>query len=326
MEAEKEYVNKDLYNIGYEKFCKDINNDFIGDDIVDQLEWALMITQGKFKQIRHSEAIKEVNVNSFDKSFLISSSFNREDMQVLSFFGDFQVNPEIFPHINIKFLNIGDSIQFNRVRELNAEAKRGLLHSRKYVYELDFSYYKKDTESFYSSANGYEVNPLFFNFWKDTSKYKTLPKEYIPYPIPLKKGYVYPGNALSYLDNDIILMAIKQISMAYQIALSLYYEWTIYIKEYDNIGIIIPIDPSVLSDMYKTSLLNFDNKKAMIHFVRDYYRRKKALPNEDYSVYVNKYIRGENKFEFRSFKAEIIPPKYDLNRVKTRKNFINPFN
>lgn len=198
--------------------------------------------------------------------------------------------------------------------------------SRKHVYDINGAIYKKDTESFYCHSRGWEVNPSFFDYWKNYNGTTKIDKSYIPNIVSLKRGYRYFDNAVFSLPNEEIVDTITRIYTAYQVALSFYYEWTIYIKEYDNIGIIIPIDPSVLSDMYKTSLLNFDNKKAMIHFVRDYYRRKKALPNEDYSVYVNKYVRGENKFEFRSFKAEIIPPKYDLNRVKTRKNFINPFN
>ena len=111
--------------------------------------------------------------------------------------------------------------------------------------------------------------------------------------------------------------------MSYQVALSLYYEWSIYIKEYDNIGLVIPINPEILSEIYKTSLLEFENKKRMIHFVKDHYRRKKADVNQDYSVFIQKYLRGENKFNYKGFKAEIIPPKYDLNRVKTRKTFID---
>lgn len=326
MEAEKEYVNKDLYNIGYEKFCKDTENDFVGDDIIEQLEWALMITQGKFKQIKSSGYIKELTINHFDKSFLISSSFGRDDIKFFPLFNDLQVDPKIFPFINIKVLDIGDTIQFVGIKELREEEKRGLFVSRKHVYDINGAIYKKDTESFYCHSRGWEVNPSFFDYWKNYNGTTKIDKSYIPNIVSLKRGYRYFDNAVFSLPNEEIVDTITRIYTAYQVALSFYYEWTIYIKEYDNIGIIIPIDPSVLSDMYKTSLLNFDNKKAMIHFVRDYYRRKKALPNEDYSVYVNKYVRGENKFEFRSFKAEIIPPKYDLNRVKTRKNFINPFN
>lgn len=91
MEAEKEYVNKDLYNIGYEKFCKDTENDFVGDDIIEQLEWALMITQGKFKQIKSSGYIKELTINHFDKSFLISSSFGRMTLNFSRFLMTFKL-------------------------------------------------------------------------------------------------------------------------------------------------------------------------------------------------------------------------------------------
>jgi hypothetical protein len=61
----------------------------------------------------------------------------------------------------------------------------------------------------------------------------------------------------------------------------------------------------------------------MLHFVREHYRRKIANTNEDYSIFVNKYLRGEHKFDYRNFYAEIIPPKYDLLRAKTKKKFID---
>ena len=146
----------------------------------------------------------------------------------------------------------------------------------------------------------------------------------IPTPIPLIPGYVFPENAIKFLRKEEILDYCTLIAFSYQVAMSMYYEWNIYIKEYDNIGITIPIEPSILSEVYKTSMLKFEDKKRMIHFVKDHYRRKVANPNEDYSVYVQKYLRGENKFNYKGFIAEIIPPKYDLNRIKTKKKFVDP--
>ena len=320
--SEKEYKNKDLVGVSEEDFYKQVENDFIGEDFDDQLEWTMLITQHKFKQIRTGDHLENINRNHFDKSFLFANSAF-ENIKFFAPLSNFQANPDIFPYINIKVLSIGKAITFTKVKELRPENKRGLILKSPHAYEYSYSFYNKTTESFYSGSDGYEVNKSFFDLGK-THIPGNINLSNLPNPIPLKKGYTYPPNPLKYLSDDRIIEVVKAISAAYQVAFSMYYEWCVYIKEYDNIGIVIPIAPDTLKEMYKTSLAKFENRKAMIHFVREHYRRKVAIPNEDYSVFVQKYLRGENKFEHNGFKAEIIPPKYDLNRIKTRKTFINP--
>lgn len=322
MDEIKTYINADLARETYSDFCKSIENDFINDDIVSQIEWLLMITQGKWKQAKYNESIKEVKVTDFDKSFLISANFG-VDERFLPPLGEYQVTPSMFPYLNLRIASISDTIQFHKIKELRPDEKRNIIHSRKHVYDISFSFYKKTTESFYSINQGFEVNPNFFSDFDKRKEQNKLSLNWLPNPVPLKKGYYYPDKSLLYLDNELILTFIRQLIMAYQVALTYYYEWTIYVKEYDNIGLVIPINSCILKELYSTSLLKFQNRKSMLHFVRDYYRRKVADDNHDYSIYVNRYLRGENKFDYNGFTAEIIPPKYDLNRVKTKKQFIN---
>ncbi len=324
MDEVKTYINADLAKESYEDFCESAHNDFITDDILSQIEWLLLITQSKWKQVKHNESLKEVNVTDFDRSFLISANFG-VDEKFLPPLGDYQVTPSMFPYLNLRIASVSDTIQFHKIKELRPDEKRNLNYSRKYVYDISMSYYKKNTESFYSIRNGFEVNPNFFDFNKCKENGK-LSLNWLPNPIPLKKGYYYPKNALFYFDNDLIITFIRQLVMAYQVAMTYYYEWTIYVKEYDNIGLVIPINPNILKELYTTSLAKFDNKKAMLHFVRDYYRRKVANDKHDYSIYVHRYLRGENKFNYNGFSAEIIPPRYDLNRTKTKKQFIDHLN
>jgi hypothetical protein len=125
------------------------------------------------------------------------------------------------------------------------------------------------------------------------------------------------------LPKNQIVDVMRLIAMSYQVAMSMYYEWSIYIKEYDNIGLIVPIEPQILSELYKTSLIKFESKKQMVHFVKGHYRRKPAASSEDYSVFVNRYLRGEHRFNYRGFYAEVIPPKYDLLRARTKKKFVD---
>jgi hypothetical protein len=320
VQQEKELINKELFNISEQDFEKQITNDFVGTDFIEQLEWAMLLIQSRFKQIKFAEYIPPVSANHYDRSYLMSANLD-DNLKYLAPFSDFQANPKMFPNINIKSLLIGDSIQLTKIKELQLQEKRHLHPKYKHVYEISTSFYKKDTDSFYGIRHGYEINDGFFDIRTDNT---TLETSKIPNPISLHPNYAVPKDSWKYLTANEIVDIMKTIAISYQIAMSMYYEWSIYLKERDNIGLIIPIEPAILSEVYKTSMLRFEDKKRMLHFVRDHYRRKRVDIHEDYSIYVNKYLRGEHKFDYRGFYAEIIPPKYDLNRVKTRKKFIDP--
>lgn len=317
MNQEKQYKNKDLFQ-GKEDFENAITNDFIGDDFVEQLEWAMLMVQQNFKQMRFADYLPTVTANHFDKAFLLSSNLNN-NIKYFKPFTDLQATPDIFPLINLKYMTIDDTISLIKIKEMDLLSKRNLRIKKKYAFEYSSAFYKKDTECFYAQKNGYAVGDGFFKMVKDDK----VNIQNLPHPISLNPNYFVPDDAIKYLSTDEIIDVINKISMAYQVAMSMFYEWNIYIKEYDNIGFTIPIEPSILSEIYQTSMLKFDDKKRMLHFVKEHYRRKVANTNEDYTVFVNRYLRGEHKFEYRGFYAEIIPPKYDLNRVRTRKKFID---
>lgn len=317
MEEEKSYRNKDLFQ-DKKDFDKAVTNDFIGDDFIEQLEWGMLMVKNNFKQIRFADYLPMITANTFDKAFLMSAGLN-DNVKFFSPLTDLQATPDIFPLINVKHMIIGETITLGKVKELDLLTKRNLKVKRKYAFEYSYAFFKKDTETFYGKKDGYELNNSFFQMLKkEKIEISDLPK-----PISLHPQYVVPEDAIKYLSVDEIATTTKQLSMAYQIALSMFYEWSIYLREPETIGFTIPIEPHMLKDLFDTSMLKFDNKKRMLHFVKDHYRRKIANPNEDYSVYVNRYLRGEHKFDYRGFYAEIIPPKYDLNRAKTKKKFID---
>ena len=338
MELIKSYINKDIVDQTEDQFYDSCYNDFINDDFISELEWAMIITQGRMKQTHFMEGHPHITINHFDKCHLWGRSENElidaKKYNFLQPFGKYQANPEIFPYVNFKVLMINEEyISLQKIRELTPEQKRGIIHSKtyKHIYEASTAIWDKYKESFYGDIEGYAVNPRFFKLEElaeDERKQKIWKNLF--YPVSLVKGSFIPDSVMdAYVTrntdwyNEWILNMWKTISMAYQVALTDYYNWMIYIKEYDNIGFIIPIDPIILSEIYKTSMMKFENRKAMLHFVKEHFRRKRKDINDDYTVFVNKYLRGENKFNYRGFCAEIIPPKYDLNRVKTKKKFID---
>jgi len=317
-------LNKDLA-VPEAAFVKAVTNDFTGDGFTDQLEWAMLMIQQNFKQMHLVKYLPPVTRGHFDKAYLMAGGPDSLNDNVRFFrpFGDFQATPEIFPDLNIKVMTLNDTIQLNKVKQLDLRTKKALNSKLQYTYELSGAFYNKDTEAFYGFRDGYELNKGFFNLFDKLEDDVKVHKTELPNPISLHPGYRVPKDAIAMIPKTQLMDVMRLIGMSYQVAFSMYYEWCIYIKEYDNIGLIVPIEPGLLSELYKTSLLKFDSKKQMVHFVKEHYRRKPASTGEDYSVFVNRYLRGEHRFDYRGFYAEVIPPKYDLLRAKTRKKFVD---
>ena len=317
-------LNKDLA-LSEEQFGEAVTNDFIGTDFIDRLEWAMLMIQQNFNQMRLAEYLPSVTRNHFDKAYLMAGGDDALNNRVRFFrpFSDLQATPEIFPDLNIKVMTFEETIQLNKVKQLDIRTKQSLRSKLQYAYEISSAFYNKKTEAFYGFKNGYEFNKGFFAIGTKVENADKLSFTEIPNPISLHPNYTMPPNAVTLLPKEQIVEVMRLIAMSYQVAMSMYYEWSIYIKEYDNIGLIVPIEPQILSELYKTSLMKFENKKQMVHFVKEHYRRKVAMPDEDYTVFVNRYLRGEHRFNYRGFYAEVIPPKYDLVRARTKKKFVD---
>lgn len=317
-------LNKDLA-VPEAQFEKAVTNDFTGDGFTDQLEWAMLMIQQNFKQMHFAKYLAPVTRSHFDKAYLMAGGVDTLNDNVRFFqpFGTMQATPEIFPELNIKVMTLNETIQLNKVKQLDLRTKKALGSKLQYAYEISSAFYNKDTEAFYGFRDGYQLNRGFFSLFNKLDDAIKVHKTELPNPISLHPGYSVPKDAIAIIPKTQLMDVMRLIAMSYQVALSMYYEWCIYIKEYDNIGLIVPIEPGLLSELYKTSLLKFDSKKQMVHFVKEHYRRKPSGASEDYSVFVSRYLRGEHRFDYRGFYAEIIPPKYDLLRAKTSKKFVN---
>lgn len=317
-------LNADLA-LDERQFSEAVTNDFVGDDFIDQLEWAMLMIQQNFQQMRLADYLPAVTRNHFDKAYLLAGGNDALSNQVKFFrpFTDLQASPEIFPDLNIKLMTFEETVQLNKIRQLDMRTKQALKSKLQYAYEVSTAFYNKKTEAFYGFKNGYELNRGFFELGSKIDQAAKVNFAELPNPISLHPNYSLPKNAIMMLTKEQVVDVMRLIAMSYQVAMSMYYEWSIYIKEYDNIGLIVPVEPQILSELYKTSLMKFENKRQMVHFVKAHYRRKVASPNENYDIFVNRYLRGEHRFNYRGFYAEVIPPKYDLLRAKTRKQFVD---
>lgn len=305
-------INKDLYYQNQEEFAKSLDAEFIPDDFEGKLEWALLLLQQRFEPIRLTPYLPNLSQGSFNNAFLMIN----DSVKFLNpFVDDYGATPNIFKNINIKTMSIGkDGIQLNKVRELPVEEKRNVSfrNRNKYVFKFDHAYYKSDTEKFYTHTSGFTAGDKMFGNNLEKADISSF-----PIPIALNNLYKMQGS----LDVEQIAEMYKVIKMAYNVALSMYYEWTISLKDNESIRVCIPFNPEILKEMFNTSMLKFNSRKKFIHFVKDHYRRLPNTSNDDYSVYIKKYLRGENKFIHNGFEAIVQPPKYDLNKINTKKKF-----
>jgi hypothetical protein len=294
----------------------------------------MIIAQEKFENLYGNGCFRPISRNTFSPAYIMTDEMNAK-MKIPMAFSDMQSNPDIL-NLNFKYFSVGDTIAFQKIKTLDNVLKRslsGCIH--KYNFEYSLAYFLKNTSKFYGFEQGWSFSNLLFNhkidynnqrktdITDDNKKTMDIVKHFVS-PFSLQKGYNVHKDWYNYIDFDDI--PINKIMIINNLVLSLYYEWTLVLHEYDNFSFFITINPSILKELHETSLLKFDDKKKMLHFVKDHYRRKSVKNNnEDYSVYIKKYLRGESKCSYRNFSTEIIPPKYDLNRIKTRKKFTEIF-
>lgn len=318
MEKVKRYKNKDLLGIDFDK----IQKPKIREDFTAYLENALMMLDYKSSDMYHSEAINQVSLNHFDGAWLPVASLRHDSDDNFTFspFGDLQVTPDMFPNMNIKSLSIsGEVASVSKFRFLNHKEKRNLQNWR-YIFKHEYGFLDYSNRKWWTGSDGYGFN----NITKQGDS-----KIIIPQNTSLKSGYVLNPyevtdrikQEMKDLDSPYMTM-LKHFHMSLQMSLTYYYEWSCYIKEYeDSIGVRIPIHPSSSKEVFMLRNLEkgAKRKKAICNFVQSHQRTVKGNGNER-QVLVKKHLRGELKFKWRGLEVHIIPSQYDLNRIKTKKN------
>lgn len=317
MNEDKEYINKELYGQTFEEFAKSIEHNLLDSNFTEQLEWSMMMVQTRFKSIRARLNDAPITPATFNNAFLISSGVAemKDGLGFLSPFGNADM-PKIFPNLNVRIINIGDVVTLRKFKALPMSERNNLYPIKKNCAEITTAYYQFGNDSFYTQKEGWQYNDRLFD------SESALNLDSIPHPLSLRRGERYANDSVALVDPEWLVGIKRTITMSYSIAMTMYYEWCVCVRDSDSIGIIFPIDPSILKDLYNGSASKFETRKQMITFIRDHYRRKSISAN-DYSVYVSRYLRGEKNFNYRGFTVEIIPPRYDLDRVKTKKQFID---
>lgn len=291
-------------------------------DFIAQLENALMFLDYKSSDIYHSEAKSKINLNTFNGAWLVDLSLKHEcdDDFMLKPLGELQVTPDMFPNINMKTMNMsGDIAYISKVRALNRKERMGL-KSYRYILSHRVGFLDYGKQKWWTDERGFGFNGV--KKLSDGSIIMT------PTPMSIERGYAFSDEEIrSWLKKDIdsdestYKISMRDIHVAYQLALTYNYEWSCYIRENENsIGIRIPIHPSSSKEVFLLRNIEKNKrKKAIVNFVKDHYRKVKNVKGEDTSILIKKHLRGDLKFNWRGLEVHITPSPYDLKKYASKK-------
>lgn len=327
----KEYANADLAKLSYEEFCDKFRPQTPGDDtgFLDHLELGLLYLNGDKTghTFRHNETNENTfRINTFDGAWLMNAKkIGTDGKDVIFFkpFTDLQATLGMFSTFNVKTFLWGNAS--NGERNLTSLQKWRLMDSketrhlkfRKDILEHRTAFLSKD-EKWYTLGE--------YRYSKPFIKSNVLVN--VPIPLCYNPNFIYKDKDVkTYMNTEDYVNEVENFNMALNIRLTAYYEWFVYIKEDDkSLGIKIPIAPESSKEVFALrNIKEGDNRKrAICNFVREHYRTVKSdYDEEERQVLVKQHLRGETKFNWRGLQVNIIPAEYDLNRVKTRKKFVN---
>lgn len=109
---------------------------------------------------------------------------------------------------------------------------------------------------------------------------------------------------------------------ACSVAFSLRYEWLVVIGAEDNASILVPVERMACKELFRLRDIpeGKARRAALLHFVTQHWKRSRSqAPAEDPAVFVREHLRGQTKFTWNGLTCEVIPPKYDVERLAAAK-------
>lgn len=323
----KEYANAELARLSYDEFCDKFNPQVPshGNDFLDHLEMGLLYLNGDKTghTYRHNETNENTfRINTFDGAWLLNAKKVGTDGKDVIFFKpftDLQATLSMFKTFNVKIFKWGSGedgmTSLQKWRLMDGKETRHIKFRRD-ILEHRMAFLSKD-EKWYTLGE--------YRYSKAIVKDRSLVN--VPIPLCYNPNFIYKdADVKTYMNSDDYIQELDNFNMFVNIRLTAYYEWFVYIREDDkSLGIKIPIAPESSKDVF--ALRNIkegdSRKRAICNFVREHYRTIKTDYNEEErQVLVKQHLRGESKFNWRGLQVNIIPSEYDLNRIKTRKKFV----
>jgi len=314
-------------------------------DFIEQLEWTLMYLNFKNSMYGLRENEKQYHFKEFDGAWLsgqgrLGVDEEKDDMMFLNP-GYLQATPDMFDSIHVKtfYLRTNED-NFNGIESwkyIPQKDHRHLPHFRNIVRERSASLHKNEKWYLHESYYRLEDSSRKIKFTESdetNEQLRDLLKElglFIPINISFDPNYVIYEKSIwsHYLltgdkrDIESYVDLVKRLNFMFNLRLSSYYEWFIYIRENDDsIGFKVPIRPGASKEIFALRDTNpgGNRKKAICNFVKEHLRTigKNELTNEEVQTTIKKHIRGETKFNWRGLQVNVIPSEYDINRLNSK--------
>lgn len=100
------------------------------------------------------------------------------------------------------------------------------------------------------------------------------------------------------------------------------YDWNVAIGCGHGASFMIPVERQSAREVFRLRDIpdGAQRRAALIHFVTKHWRRKPSQKDDsDPDVLVREHLRGETKFNWNGLRCEIVPPAYDVERLRGEK-------
>lgn len=348
----KYYTHKDIHDDPkLMESAFDLPN--LSSDFTEQLEWTLMYLSFKNSMMGLRENEKPFHFKEFDGAWLMSQNrlgkTDKEDLVFLNPQYD-QATPDIFPTMHVKTLNLKTQDDLanglTSYKLIPPSEKRHLPQYRHIMRERYGTLTKNDKwylgEAYYHldhSINSFNLIKKHYSESIQEQLRSLFKGKYFPVMISFDPNYVIHEKAFlqHHLEDkkDLqmgilsLIDVVNKINFSFNIKLSAYYEWFVYIRENDDsIGFKVPINPSSSKEIFQLREIpdGKQRKSAICNFVREHMRtlRTNEMTNEEIQTTVKRHLRGETKFNWRGLQVNVIPSEYDINRVNSKtKKYLN---
>lgn len=342
----KYYTNKDLVddpNLLESAF--DLPK--LGSDFTDQMEWTLMYLSFKDSMMGMFENEKAFHFKEFDGAWLMSQErLGKQNEEGLHFISPSweQVTPDMFPDMHIKELYLRTSDD-----NANGLMSYKLIPPKEKRHLPQYRHILRHRHGVLTKNNKWYLGEEYYHLDHNINNFSLLKKmygesvleslgtlaqgKYFPIKISFDPNYVIYEKAFlkHYLEDDedremgikSLIDLITKVNYSFNVKLSAYYEWFVYIRESDNsIGFKVPINPSASKEIFMLRDIpeGAVRRKAICNFVREHLRtvRNNEMSSEEIQTTVKRHLRGETKFNWRGLQVNVIPSEYDIKKVNSR--------
>jgi hypothetical protein len=115
---------------------------------------------------------------------------------------------------------------------------------------------------------------------------------------------------------------VEHISLAASLDLTLRYEWVVRFGVDGSFSVAYPSERSNITDVFRLRDVPEGKRRreALQTLVTQHWKRSRSqAPTEDPRVFVREHLRGQTKFNWNGLMCEVIPPKYDVERLEKAK-------